>query len=238
MSRLRLGVIGAGAWGKNHVRTAAGLGDAQLAAVCDADPRTPPAAVAPPPPPRYPLYADEVVSYSAYGPLNAGTAPAPAAPEQPPAAAETDDDYYEDYEYDYEEYDERRADMKQRHDDAEALRRADFEERSARDARNEAVQHQTAEANRRQTKLEQARREAEALSAEARQRMEDFVASRTKVAEQKIAQAETQALQEVRALSADIAISAAERILTAKIKGKASAALIEKSIGDVKAKLN
>ena len=37
MSRLRLGVIGAGAWGRNHVRTAAGLADAELAAVCDTD---------------------------------------------------------------------------------------------------------------------------------------------------------------------------------------------------------
>ncbi len=35
MSRLRLGVIGAGAWGRNHVRTAAGLADAELACVCD-----------------------------------------------------------------------------------------------------------------------------------------------------------------------------------------------------------
>jgi predicted dehydrogenase len=35
VSRLRLGVIGVGAWGRNHVRTAAGLPDAELAAVCD-----------------------------------------------------------------------------------------------------------------------------------------------------------------------------------------------------------
>ncbi len=35
MSRLRLGVIGAGTWGRNHVRTAAGLADAELAGVCD-----------------------------------------------------------------------------------------------------------------------------------------------------------------------------------------------------------
>ena len=35
MSRLQLGVIGAGTWGKNHVRTAAGLTDAELAGVCD-----------------------------------------------------------------------------------------------------------------------------------------------------------------------------------------------------------
>jgi len=36
--RLKLGVVGAGAWGKNHVRTAAGLAEAELAAVCDTDP--------------------------------------------------------------------------------------------------------------------------------------------------------------------------------------------------------
>jgi len=35
VSRLKLGVIGAGVWGRNHVRTAAGLADAELAAVCD-----------------------------------------------------------------------------------------------------------------------------------------------------------------------------------------------------------
>ncbi len=37
MTRLRVGVIGAGAWGRNHVRTVAGLAEAELAAVCDAD---------------------------------------------------------------------------------------------------------------------------------------------------------------------------------------------------------
>ncbi len=40
MTRLKIGVIGAGAWGRNHVRTAAGLADAELAAVCDTDPKT------------------------------------------------------------------------------------------------------------------------------------------------------------------------------------------------------
>jgi len=39
VSRLRLGVIGAGAWGKNHVRTAAATPEAELAAVCDSDPK-------------------------------------------------------------------------------------------------------------------------------------------------------------------------------------------------------
>ena len=40
MTRLRVGVVGAGAWGRNHVRTVAGLADAELAAVCDLDPKT------------------------------------------------------------------------------------------------------------------------------------------------------------------------------------------------------
>ena len=39
MSRLKLGVIGAGAWGRNHVRAAAALPDVALTAVCDTDPK-------------------------------------------------------------------------------------------------------------------------------------------------------------------------------------------------------
>jgi predicted dehydrogenase len=36
MSRLRVGVIGAGAWGRNHVRTLAAMPEVELAVVCDA----------------------------------------------------------------------------------------------------------------------------------------------------------------------------------------------------------
>jgi F-type H+-transporting ATPase subunit b len=86
--------------------------------------------------------------------------------------------------------------------------------------------------------IEQAKREAEALGAEARQKMADYVASRTRMAEQKIAQAEAQALQEVKALSADVAIAAAEKVLAAKIKGEAAETLIKRSIADVRGKLN
>ena len=42
----------------------------------------------------------------------------------------------------------------------------------------------------------------------------------------------------IRALSADVAIAAAEKILGARVKGSDGDALIAKSIGDVKAKLN
>ena len=86
--------------------------------------------------------------------------------------------------------------------------------------------------------VEHAKREAEALTVEARRRMEDYVVSRTRLAEQKIAQAETQAVQEVRALSADVAIAAAEKLLAARVKGETAAGLVEKAIGDVRAKLN
>lgn len=37
MKRLKVGVVGAGAWGRNHVRTVGTLPDAELAAVCDPD---------------------------------------------------------------------------------------------------------------------------------------------------------------------------------------------------------
>ncbi|CAN5154059.1 F0F1 ATP synthase subunit B [soil metagenome] len=86
--------------------------------------------------------------------------------------------------------------------------------------------------------VDQARREAQALTAEAPKRLADYVASRTRLAEQKIAQAEAQALAEVRSLSADVAISAAEKILGKRVKAGAGEDLIARSIGDVKAKLN
>jgi predicted dehydrogenase len=40
MSRLKVGVIGAGAWGRNHVRTLASLPGAELTAVCDSSAAT------------------------------------------------------------------------------------------------------------------------------------------------------------------------------------------------------
>ena len=86
--------------------------------------------------------------------------------------------------------------------------------------------------------IDQAKREADALGKEAGRRLDEYVASRTKLAEQKIAQAETVALHEVRALSADLAISAAERILTAKVAGTEAAKLVADAIGELKTRLH
>ena len=80
--------------------------------------------------------------------------------------------------------------------------------------------------------------EAERLAAEGKTRLEDFVARRTKMAETKIAQAEAQALSDVRSSAADAAVAAAEKILTAAAKGKVAEDLIAQGVADVKAKLN
>jgi F-type H+-transporting ATPase subunit b len=83
-----------------------------------------------------------------------------------------------------------------------------------------------------------ARIEAERLAGEAKGKVEEFVARRTKMAESKIAQAEAQALADVRAAAADAAVAAAEKILVQTTHGAAAESLIAKGISDLKAKLN
>jgi len=83
-----------------------------------------------------------------------------------------------------------------------------------------------------------AQAEAERMTAEAHTKMEEFVARRTKMAETKIAQAEAQALADVRAAAAEAAVSAAEKILMQAVKGEVADGLIAKGIDDVKSKLN
>jgi len=83
-----------------------------------------------------------------------------------------------------------------------------------------------------------AKAEAERLAAEAKTRVEEFVARRTKMAEAKIAQAETQAVADVRAAAADAAVAAAEKILGDTAKGKIADDLIAQGVRDLKAKLN
>ncbi len=58
------------------------------------------------------------------------------------------------------------------------------------------------------------------------------------MAETKIAQAEAQALADVRAAAAEAAVSVAEKILTDTTKGKIAADLLAHGIEDIKKKLN
>ena len=83
-----------------------------------------------------------------------------------------------------------------------------------------------------------AKAEAERLAAEAEVKIEEFVGRRTKMAESKIAQAEAQALADVRSAAADAAVAAAEAILTRTVKSKVADDLIAKGIEDLKTKLN
>jgi F-type H+-transporting ATPase subunit b len=83
-----------------------------------------------------------------------------------------------------------------------------------------------------------AQAEAERLAIEAKAKMDEFVARRTKMAETKIAQAEAQAVADVRAAAADAAVAAAEKILTNAAKGKVADDLLAKGIEDVRRKLN
>jgi len=82
-----------------------------------------------------------------------------------------------------------------------------------------------------------AREEAFRLTAEAKASLDAMVARREKAVADKIAQAEAQAVAEVRARSADLAVEAA-RVLLQKQVATSGDALLEQSIKDVGARLN
>jgi F-type H+-transporting ATPase subunit b len=83
-----------------------------------------------------------------------------------------------------------------------------------------------------------ARAEAERIATDAKAKMEDFVARRTKAAESKIALAEAQAVADVRAAAAEAAVNAATRILSGTVKGDIADNLLSKGIAEVRQKLN
>jgi F-type H+-transporting ATPase subunit b len=86
--------------------------------------------------------------------------------------------------------------------------------------------------------IAQAKVEAERLAKEAEAKLADFVARRQKSAEEKIAQAETEAAREVRNAAAEAAIGVSEAILRLRSSGAAGSALLAKSLDEIKAKLN
>src|SRR5579863_808477 len=92
-----------------------------------------------------------------------------------------------------------------------------------------------------QYKARQASAEREAqeiVASEAKTKMEDFVARRTKAAEGKIALAEAQALADVRAAAANAAVTAAATILSQTVTGPVADDLLAKGITEVREKLN
>ena len=86
--------------------------------------------------------------------------------------------------------------------------------------------------------VDAAKREAEAITAEARDKTEEYVARRTALAEQKIAQAESDAMDEVRGSAVDMALAAATKIIGDKVKGDTATDLFKKSLDEVKTRMN
>lgn len=128
--------------------------------------------------------------------------------------------------------DARRSKIKSDLDEARRLREeaqallAEFE-RKGREAEAEAA-----------AIIAGAKAEAERLASDAKTKAEDFVTRRTKMAEAKIAQAESQALADVRSAAAEAAAAAAEKILSTAAKGKVADDLLARGIEDIKQKFN
>ena len=117
------------------------------------------------------------------------------------------------------------AEAKRLREEAESLLAA-FKQKAA-DAELEA-----------QSIVAEAKTQAELTTAEATKALEELIVRRTKSAESNIAQAEAQALAEVRSRAADLAVAAAEKILSSKSSGPAGSDLVAKGIAEVAAKLN
>jgi len=86
--------------------------------------------------------------------------------------------------------------------------------------------------------IEQARREADTMKVESERALKESLVRRSKIAEEKIARAEAQAVAEVRAAAVELATAAAEKILAARATGTTGQTLIDQSIRDLKGKLN
>jgi F-type H+-transporting ATPase subunit b len=86
--------------------------------------------------------------------------------------------------------------------------------------------------------IAEAKTQADLATAEAEKSLSELIARRTKSAETKIAQAEAQAVAEVRSRAADLAVAAAEKLLAGKVAGPTGSDLISKGIAEVATKLN
>lgn len=128
--------------------------------------------------------------------------------------------------------------------DARAKEIAD-ELESARRLRDEAqsllagYQRRTANAEKEVEEIvELARAEAARLASEMQVSLAAQAERRSKMVEEKIAQAEAQAVQEVRAAAVDAAVAAARALISAHLNPEKSNELIAQSILDVRSKLH
>ncbi|TBZ43178.1 F0F1 ATP synthase subunit B [Rhizobium leguminosarum] len=110
----------------------------------------------------------------------------------------------------------------------------------------EEAQHLLAEYQRKRKEAEAeaahivaaAEREAQMLTAEAKKKTEEFVTNRTALSEQKIKQAEAEAMKAVRSAAVDLAIAAAETVLAKQADAKVQSELFGNAVGQVTTRLN
>lgn len=86
--------------------------------------------------------------------------------------------------------------------------------------------------------IRQAKAEADYLRDNAKSEIAHRVERRTALAEQRIAQAEAQAAKEVKALAADLAVDAAQRLLADKMTKTQRNAVLKSDIASLKDRLN
>jgi F-type H+-transporting ATPase subunit b len=83
-----------------------------------------------------------------------------------------------------------------------------------------------------------AAKQAETLTAETRQSLKEYFDRRIKLAEEKIARAEMEAVRELRSDAVDAAIAAAQNLIAAKLTPDRAKKLVSESIKALKSKLN
>jgi F-type H+-transporting ATPase subunit b len=81
-------------------------------------------------------------------------------------------------------------------------------------------------------------REAEALAAETRKSVKEHFDRRMKLAEDKIARAEQDAVREVRSVAVDAAVAAAQNLIAKNLTADRAGRLVSESIDALKSKLN
>ncbi len=89
-----------------------------------------------------------------------------------------------------------------------------------------------------QSIVDDARQQAERYAADARTALTAQIERQGKQAQAKIAQAEASAIAEIRALAADTAVAAAEKLITARLDGAQKDKLVGDSLNALSSKLN
>jgi F-type H+-transporting ATPase subunit b len=128
--------------------------------------------------------------------------------------------------------------------DARAVRiRGELEE--ARKLRDEAEQllaeyqrKQREAAGEAQAIVAQAREEAVRIAAQSARDLQQSLERRQRLAEERIAQTEAKALDEIRALAVDVAIAAAQQVIAAELDERRGAALIDSAIAALPQRLS